>query len=323
LIGGALSLVVGAAVILHPQKFDQAAMWWVTLVANGAHFAASTVRLYVRPGAVKRWPLLTIVVPLLMIAVTTLFAGPWFDRADYWFAIYSVWSPFHYAAQAFGLSMMYTSRAQTKLTLGQRRWIRAACFVPFVWFNLNPVSGLWFLLGEHVQTAVRPHAALVYESLRPLVVAVPLLIFVWLRFGLRARVPFIAFLIVASNAIWWTLFDFYSAFVWATIFHSLQYLVVVEIFHVRAMVSRPGNRWPGYVHGALFYVTSFVLAFLLFAIWPQLYIAMGWSGTNAYAVIVATINVHHFIVDGFIWKLRSDPGNRAVVESGARAAVAA
>ncbi|MFI5302185.1 MAG: hypothetical protein ACHREM_29190, partial [Polyangiales bacterium] len=201
------------------------------------------------------------------------------------------------------------------LTPGQRRWVRFACLLPFVWFNGNPVSGTWFLLGERVHTWVYPYADLLFHSLRPAVAATPLLVFAWLRFGAKVRLPFISFLVVASNAIWWTLFDAYGAFVWATVFHSIQYLFIVEIFHAKDRPGRPDKPWSGLVNVGAFYGACLGLAFVLFVLWPRLYRGTPWHGGNVYEVVVASVNLHHFIVDGFIWKLRKDPSNRAVVEA--------
>src|SRR5262249_32922511 len=86
-------------------------LWWAILVSNWAHFAASTVRLYTRPDAVKNWPVLTLAFPVIAVAVVTaaLIVGEPFGR--YLFALYLVWSPYHYSRQAYGLSVMYAYRS--------------------------------------------------------------------------------------------------------------------------------------------------------------------------------------------------------------------
>ena len=39
------------------------------------------------------------------------------------------------------------------------------------------------------------------------------------------------------------------------------------------------------------------------------------------ALVVAAINIHHFIVDAYIWRLKSGDGNRQIVEAGLPEAV--
>jgi len=100
-----------------------------------------------------------------------------------------------------------------------------------------------------------------------------------------------------------------------TVFHGLQYLALVMIVHVKERVARPGNETPAWRHGAAFYAGCVVLAYLLFHLWPRAYVLAGFSYAQSYILIVAVINVHHFIVDAYIWRLRRDRGYAAVAGS--------
>ena len=60
LVGGGLSLVF--AVAMATMQLDLTLNGWLAtliIVANGAHFAASTVRLYTRPGVTRSLVLIT------------------------------------------------------------------------------------------------------------------------------------------------------------------------------------------------------------------------------------------------------------------------
>jgi len=109
LIGGILSWVAGAILYWGGFNFpdNDPYLWWAVLVSNWAHFAASTVRLYTKPDAVKTWPFLTLAFPVIAVAAVTaaLIVGEPFGR--YLFALYLVWSPYHYSRQAYGLSVLY------------------------------------------------------------------------------------------------------------------------------------------------------------------------------------------------------------------------
>src|SRR5262245_27388278 len=96
LIGGGLSLIViplvwmvsGGSVLVSSESLP-----WFILCSNSAHFAASTVRLYTKPGTRQALPFLTMAFPLItigMLSVSFLFAdytGPLLQ------AIYLSWSP--------------------------------------------------------------------------------------------------------------------------------------------------------------------------------------------------------------------------------------
>ena len=75
LIGGGLSLVVTAIVLMTPSANDllnSSTLPFFILFSNSAHFAASTVRLYTKPGAYKSLPFVTMALPLVTLLVLTL-----------------------------------------------------------------------------------------------------------------------------------------------------------------------------------------------------------------------------------------------------------
>jgi hypothetical protein len=93
------------------------------------------------------------------------------------------------------------------------------------------------------------------------------------------------------------------------------------IVHVKER-TRAGNV-PAWRPAAGFYVACLVLAYVLFHLWPKAYVLAGFSYAQSYLLIVSVINVHHFIVDAYIWRLRRDPSYAAVAAAGpAPAAVA-
>ena len=60
---------------------------------------------------------------------------------------------------------------------------------------------------------------------------------------------------------------------------------------------------------------SLLLGYGLFNCLPQAYIWSGFGQVESVLLVVAAINLHHFIVDGYIWKLGRGDSNRRVVES--------
>lgn len=322
-IGGGLSLVTMGALwwigYLQVSGEMKVPMGILFLFFNNAHFAASTVRLYTKPGAFRLWPVLTMGLPLVSIAVLT--AGVlWPEQfGRQLFALYSTWSPFHYAAQAFGLACMYHYRSGGTLDVVERRLVYCTCMLPFLaTFVADPITGLgWFL----------PPAVMVQYPLLLLVViklafVLKVLTFiappvVAVRLLLRGRqgLPLISWLIIFTNGIWWMVLPFFHAFLWATIFHGLQYLAIVTIFHTKDQMGRPTNRHSPRYHVLWFYAVCVVFGYLIFQVWPYAYVFSGSGMAEAVLTTTAVINIHHFVVDRYIWRLRKDPNYEIVVST--------
>jgi hypothetical protein len=132
--------------------------------------------------------------------------------------------------------------------------------------------------------------------------------------------PLISLLVVVANGIWWITLVHIHAFLWATIFHGIQYLVIVAIFHVKDQEALPENQHGRLYHSARFYGVSLVLAYALFHLLPRGYVWAGFGYTESLLLVVAAINLHHFIVDGFIWRLGRGGSNRRIVDEGLTAA---
>ena len=94
----------------------------------------------------------------------------------------------------------------------------------------------------------------------------------------------------------------------------MQYLTIAAIFHVREQTRRPENRRGWAFHVGIFYGASVALGYVLFVLWPDAYVAMGHEPLLTAQLVVAVINIHHFVVDAYIWRLRRDPNLRTVVD---------
>jgi hypothetical protein len=316
LIGGGLSLLVGALAWAGEIRLTQEHVPAILLLGNFAHFAASTVRLYVTPGATRRWPMLTLGFPLACLVVFTavLTFADWLVR--YVFAVFMVWSPYHYAAQAYGLSMMYAYRSDCPLGDGEKRLVRLACLLPFFWALLRPQGGLGITLKHLGVVAPMPLEHLragVGLGVSALALLAPLVL--WLVLQRRGRtLPLISLAVIMVNAEWWTAFNYINAFFWAALFHGVQYLTIAAIFHVRERTRQSENHRGWVFHAGVFYGMSVALAYVLFQLWPDAYVALGYERMLTAQLVVAVINIHHFVVDAYIWRLRRDPNLRTVVD---------
>jgi hypothetical protein len=322
IVGGGLSLVVTVFVLFnrsHPELLGTGPMAGIVLFSNGAHFAASTVRLYTKPGAVGSYPFLSKVLPGVAILVMTLcllYVGRVGSVLD---TFYLTWSPYHYAAQVYGLSVMYSYRSGCKLLGRDKSLLWWVCMIPFFYMAAHLLQAR--LPVEAATAAPGLVAALPWIKLALVCsgVVAPVVLFFKVWTSPSGPMPLIALLMMLSNAVWFFLLDPLNAFLWATVFHGLQYLAIVMVFDVGDRMAVAGPAGDRLARALVFYGLSFGLGLILFVLLPKAYETMGFDYYDSRLVSVAIINIHHFIVDAYIWKLGRADSNRQVVEAVAAA----
>lgn len=315
LVGGGLALLVFIAAYLQPNRANELIASHGALVialCNSTHFAASTMRLYTKQGATEQHPLIAGVLPLAMLALVVT-GAVWLSGAGRWLVLaYMLWSPYHYAGQAFGLAVIYAMRSGAALTLVERRLLRAACLAP----SLHGM--LLVLLSNGPPITPSPTlSTIVQHALLPLQLVAfgtPAVLFLASHARGTRPLPAIIMTLVMVQGIWFFPSpSMVPTAAMATIFHGLQYLAIVLVFHVREHAGQgvTTERW---LAGGRFYAASAVLGFLLFQCLPLALHALGAGLVEAGMLTVAAINIHHFIVDAFIWKVQRG-GNRDVMLS--------
>ncbi len=309
-VGGGITIPIFAAIYFFPRlnPIDNNLPYGWFLAINGAHFAASTVRLYTKPGARKDFPLVSWLLPILCFALVG--AGLYSSRIGGQVkALYFTWSPFHYAAQAYGLAVMYAMRSGARLDARDKRQIWWVCMLPFAYAFFTAEAGgmIWFV--SRARVLANPLTAAAYKSIvGVLTVAVfllPVSLFWQLRRSRGKNVPLIALLLQVTNGLWWLGAHYLDAWFWTAALHSVQYLIIVTVRHVDDRVAHLAARdrfRSKILHGTAFYGYSLFVGYLLFLVAPGVYAAFGFNGLEAYAMMTMVINIHHFIVDGFIWR---------------------
>jgi hypothetical protein len=311
-IGSASSLLLTPFLLWGSQA--PALGQWLTawlpvlvLLGNSAHFAASTVRLYTKPNAFRDMPFLTLGFPLVTLLLLTL-ALVFVDVVGRPLQTLNIsWSPFHYGAQAYGLSLIYAYRSGCSLSPADKRLVRLACLLPFA---VSLVGG-YHLFGGRWQ---EPRLLLI-QFFGWVAFALPALVVLRLYRQGKTTLPWISVAVLLSNCVWLITLGRAGAFAWATVFHGLQYLAIVTVFHVKDRLDLPGNRHGWAWHTATFYLACLALGYLLFEIWPFAYVLMGFGLAESMLLVAAVINLHHFIVDAFIWKLRQAPNYKIVTDA--------
>ena len=338
LIGGGLSLLAVLAVMLMPDArqagaFDFrgpqlggiALLSYGILLSNSAHFASSTVRLYTKPGATTALPFLSMAFPVACFAVLTVcIAWPQtFGRNLQ--ALYLTWSPYHYAAQAYGLAVMYCFRSGCLIGGQDKKLLWYVAMLPAVYTFIYTGGGRtglsWLLTTDvHAIAGVGPALAAVEGVFIVSAFVAPIWLFVRLWRSKTGPMPLISLLVLLSNGAWWFVMPPLDAFLVATLFHGIQYLAIIVIFHVNEQVAQPENQRSRLGHAVWFYGVSLALGYVLFHAVPWAYMAVGFGAVESYMLVAAAVNLHHFIVDGYIWRLKKSDPNRKVVDAGAQPA---
>jgi tetratricopeptide (TPR) repeat protein len=288
------------------------AFYGLALFFNYPHYMATIYRAYHRAEDFQKYRIFTVHITALV--VLTLVVSHFWVRALPWiFTLYLTWSPWHYSGQNYGLFMMFARRAGAKPSTVERRALYAAFLLSYVIlflsFHTGPSSDPLFVSlgipGRFSAIAVLP-LALGFVTLsayglsglaeqvgwRPLLPSLTLFStqFVWfllptaLSLGERLQIP-------QSR---------YSTGVLA-VMHSAQYLWITSYYARREASAENNVRWRPLAYFGVLIVGGIAL----FVPGPWLASRLfRYDFTASFLIFTALVNVHHFILDGAIWKLR-------------------
>ena len=298
----------------------QVAAWSGVLarVCNWPHFAATSCRLYQSRANLRRYPVTAFGIPLVVLAAAIWSFADATRVAPAFGKLVAFWSTYHFAGQSFGLSLIYARRAGFQVGRWERLGFSGFLFSIFLAFTAHEETG----------SGTRSFLGLTHPRLGLPVWVAPLCLVAVTAFGLlllarvlrwcreeRRLLPSIVLLPAATHFVWYVLAAGVEGFGQLTpFFHSLQYMYVAWAVQLKERLDRTGFQ-PSARFVTLetirWWVMSYALALLLFQILPgYLSLLGGYDPDFAFSVVFAAVQVHHFFVDGVIWKLRS-PGKRS------------
>jgi hypothetical protein len=301
---------------------------YLTLLFGAPHYGATLLRVYQRPEDRRRYRFFAVHVAIIMVALFV--AGlHWLFLGSLLVTIFLTWSPWHYSGQNYGITLMMLGRRGVGVSAAAKSWLRTsfrlsfalvlvvihgtapgAIYAPspshegayhFISLGIPaPIAdGLFLVLlaGWLVATVgaavlvLRPGARIGAVAPAAVLVVVQALWFV--APSIARRFPEIAGIgpLEASNAAY--------AFMWIGFGHFVQYLWITSYY---ARSSGEGSRVPVFLGKALVAGTAlFTVPLLLFAPGRLGSIPVG---AGLALLSAAVLNIHHFILDGAIWRLR-------------------
>ena len=344
LLGAGVAYLVSVPVILLAARtLDASAwpyfvIWFVGLAINGPHYGATLLRVYRGRDERRKYAFFTIWVSLLLVLIFV--GGLRFALVgSIIVTVYFNWSPWHFAGQNYGIAMMFLRRSGISVSPRAKQLLYASFVLSFVLaliaFHVEGSSAAF----ANTEDAKRGGEGLLRVGI-PRSVASPLLFLVGIAYvgsfvaalgllrrqaTLRQLLPVVS--LVACQALWFALpvvlifggqwssgrpLAFMA--IWISAAHSSQYLWVTLHYERR---TNQATRLSTYLLKTTLLGNGLVVLLGVVAS-PALVGQSIWSAEVA-LLVFSVVNLHHFILDGAIWKLRDGRVARALLrgESGA------
>jgi hypothetical protein len=317
-IGGA-SLVVYVWFVLDksiassPHVVALAA--FLVWVCNWPHFASTSYRLYRTKSNVHQYPLTATVVPLVMFGAVIASYGSPKAIAPLLVKLYLIWSPYHFSAQTIGITLLYARRCGFSVNELERKALAGFVFLTFIVANARAEVG-----NGHATFYGVTYPTLGFHQWVPNLLEVAMwvcgaafvVLMLWRVVRGRGFIPPIVLLPAVAQAAWFVQIvpgaHPLNFVVLVPFFHSLQYLLIAWGVQMKETLdekkARPSMAFVA-AESARWAVVCFAGGATLFWVLPHIGAHFGQSYGFSEAVILTVVQLHHFFVDGVIWKLKN------------------
>jgi hypothetical protein len=299
------------------------------------HYGATLVRVYEDSGERRKYRLFSVWATVMVAC--GLVAGLYSELlGSLLLTVYLTWSPWHYTGQNYGIALMLAGRRGLAVSPIAKRLLHTSFVTSFLLtvFAIHsrrpdasyaPVSygGTVF---ELMPIGI-PHAwvgvVIVVVGLVYLGATFAAIVLMARAGSLRAILPTVA--LIATQALWFALpvpvrywdlagegsvfGSLYTpyGFLWIAAYHSVQYLWITTYFATESEAAVRAE--PSVLRRRARFLGKATL--MGYAVWtlPALVFAPGLLGRLPHEsglglMVAAMVNIHHFILDGAVWKLR-------------------
>lgn len=300
-------------VIEFNQGTSALVAWYAAWVINWPHFSATSFRLYGSRVNSGQYPVTAILTPILMIGgIAASVAAP-ATIAPAFVKLFLIWSPYHFSGQTIGLTLVYARRHG--FTIGKAERLALSTFVYGTFIKQTAAfeasNGSQPFFGVNTFALGIPTWIADLTWWMPAVAGITFILLMVVRF-LRTRevVPPIVLLPAITQFVWFIPGSTVPAFqAFVPFFHSFQYMFIAWAVNLKeAMDTRGLKPSLNFVLGesAFWGIVNFIGGAILFWALPRLLAQIG-GGDLAFTepVLISGVQLHHFFVDGVIWKLKN------------------
>ncbi len=288
------------------------AFYGLALFFNYPHYMATIYRAYHNQADFQKYRIFTVHITAL-IALTLILSHFWFRAIPWIFTLYLVWSPWHYSGQNYGLFMMFARRGGANPSAAGRRALYSAFLISYLILLLSFLTG-----PSNDPLFVSPGIPERISSVAVLLLGAAFIgcsVYGWSglaeQVGWRRLLP--AVTLFSTQCLWFLLPTVlslagglrvpqsrYSSGVFA-VMHSAQYLWITSYYARREAGAKDAGGWRPFAYFAVLVAGGIAL----FVPGPWLASRIFHSDFAAsFLIFTALVNIHHFILDGAIWKLR-------------------
>jgi hypothetical protein len=281
-------------------------------LCNWPHFSATNYRLYHARANILQYPMTALVIPWIILAgLVGSFLAP-FILAPFFIKLFLVWSPYHFSGQTLGITLIYARRCG--FLVGKWERLGLSTFIYGTFITMSAKSEVSTLGNEFF--GIR-YPTLGLPAWIPLVLdlvthgGAVLFLFLaayWMWRNQRF-LPAILFVPALAQYFWFMVGAGWQSFVeFVPFFHSLQYLLIAWSMQLKEKMDlRHIAPSPRYVLSeSMFWgVLNFLGGVALFFWLPRAAsLLTGAEILFATGVVICAVQLHHFFVDGVIWKLK-------------------
>ena len=299
------------------------------------HYGATLVRVYEDGAERRKYRVFSV---WATVIVACAFAAGLYSHllGSLLLTLYLTWSPWHYTGQNYGIALMLAGRRGAVVTPLAKRFLHLSFITSFlltVFAIHSGQPGASYAPVSYGDTVFKllpigiPHAwagvAIVVVGLVYLVAVLGAVLLMARASGLRAIMP--TLILMATQALWFTLpvpirywelagegsvfRSLYTpyGFLWIAGYHAVQYLWITTYYATEseAAVRAQPSAWR---RRLLFLGKATLMGYAVWTV-PALVFAPGLLGqlpheSGLALMVAAMVNIHHFILDGAVWKLR-------------------
>ena len=288
------------------------AFYILALFFNYPHYMATIYRAYHTKEDFNKYRIFTVHITLL-IALTVIVSHLWLRALPWIFTLYLTTSPWHYSGQNYGLFMMFARRAGVQPKPIERRALYAAFLLSYAILVLNFHTGRSddpLFVSLNIPEAISSWIQIVL-GIGFVACSAYGLYRLASQTSFRKMIPSLT--LFSTQCVWFLIPNLlsslegfqvprsrYSAGVLAVL-HSAQYLWITSYYAKREAATTPTRPWRPLVYATILMAGGIAL----FIPGPWLSsMVFHFDFTRSFLLFTALVNIHHFLLDGAIWKLR-------------------